>query len=249
MPKHQRLFVTAAAVLLWVSGLLPGASGPAHAQIFSGPAQAADGDSLAMTGLRVRLHGVDAPESAQTCQRGAEIWACGQDAKAMLARLVGGKDVRCQQRDRDKYGRVVATCHAGGLDLAHSMVAAGMAVALPEFSTDYVEHEARARGRKLGLWSSVFDMPAAWRAAHPRQEAVARIAKPEPAARDARRRPPPNVAAPRGSCAIKGNHSRRGEWIYHLPGMPYYDQTRPEAMFCTEAQARAAGYRRANVRP
>ena len=36
--------------------------------------------------------------------------------------------------------------------------------------------------------------------------------------------------------------------IYHLPGMPYYDETRAEAYFCTEAQAQAAGYRRAVVR-
>lgn len=49
-------------------------------------------------------------------------------------------------------------------------------------------------------------------------------------------------------CLIKGNHSRRGDWIYHLPGMPYYDDTRAEAYFCTEAQAQAAGYRRAIVR-
>lgn len=56
------------------------------------------------------------------------------------------------------------------------------------------------------------------------------------------------TAARSSACNIKGNHSRRGEWIYHLPGMPYYEQTRPEAMFCTEAEAQAAGYRRAIVR-
>ena len=52
---------------------------------------------------------------------------------------------------------------------------------------------------------------------------------------------------PSGSCRIKGNHSRRGELIYHLPGMPYYAETRAEQMFCTEAQARAAGYRRSRA--
>ena len=51
-----------------------------------------------------------------------------------------------------------------------------------------------------------------------------------------------------GRCAIKGNRSRRGDWIYHLPGMPYYEATRAEEIFCTEAQAQAAGYRRAIVR-
>ena len=51
-----------------------------------------------------------------------------------------------------------------------------------------------------------------------------------------------------GNCNIKGNRNRKGQWIYHLPGMPYYDRTRPEEIFCTEAEARAAGYRRAIVR-
>jgi hypothetical protein len=32
-----------------------------------------------------------------------------------------------------------------------------------------------------------------------------------------------------------------------MPGMPYYDQTMPEEIFCTEAEAKAAGYRRAKV--
>jgi hypothetical protein len=45
---------------------------------------------------------------------------------------------------------------------------------------------------------------------------------------------------------IKGNRGQHG-WVYHLPGMPYYEQTHAEEMFCSEAQARAAGYRRARV--
>jgi hypothetical protein len=48
-------------------------------------------------------------------------------------------------------------------------------------------------------------------------------------------------------CAIKGNRSRRGEWIYHLPGQEYYEDTRAEDLFCTEREAQAAGYRRAKA--
>ena len=44
-----------------------------------------------------------------------------------------------------------------------------------------------------------------------------------------------------GNCSIKGNRNRKGQWIYHVPGMPYYDRIRPEEIFCTEAEARAAG--------
>ena len=46
-------------------------------------------------------------------------------------------------------------------------------------------------------------------------------------------------------CAIKGNVSQlNGEYIYYLPGMNYYDGTRPERLFCTEEEAQAAGFRR-----
>ncbi len=51
-------------------------------------------------------------------------------------------------------------------------------------------------------------------------------------------------------CHIKGNISAEGERIYHVPGGKYYDATRikpakGERWFCTETEARAAGWRRA----
>jgi hypothetical protein len=66
----------------------------------------------------------------------------------------------------------------------------------------------------------------------------------------------PRAARPVGagvspSCGIKGNISiDSGERIYHLPGQLYYEDTRirPEygdRWFCSEADARAAGWRRA----
>ncbi len=49
-----------------------------------------------------------------------------------------------------------------------------------------------------------------------------------------------------------GDGTRFGDpdfgWIYHVPGMPYYAKTRAEQLFCSEADAGAAGYRRAKVR-
>ncbi len=52
-----------------------------------------------------------------------------------------------------------------------------------------------------------------------------------------------------GTCTIKGNISAEGEGIYHVPGGKYYNPTRintakGERWFCTEAEARAAGWRR-----
>lgn len=51
-----------------------------------------------------------------------------------------------------------------------------------------------------------------------------------------------------GSCNIKGNISVSGERIYHLPHNRYYsetviDESRGESWFCSEAEARAAGWR------
>lgn len=138
-----------------------------QAQDVSGPARASDGDTLNMTGIVVRLHGIDAPELSQTCARAGKPWACGRDAASKLAQLVTGQQVRCEQRDMDDYGRIVATCRAGSIDLSAAMVDAGLAVALSHFSTFYVGNEARAREQRLGIWDSDFQQPAEYRAANP----------------------------------------------------------------------------------
>nr|WP_317186525.1 hypothetical protein [Devosia sp. BK] len=62
----------------------------------------------------------------------------------------------------------------------------------------------------------------------------------------------PSSAQEGSECNIKGNISTRGERIYHLPGQKYYDETRisashGERWFCSEQEARAAGWRRSRV--
>jgi hypothetical protein len=54
---------------------------------------------------------------------------------------------------------------------------------------------------------------------------------------------------PTPECTIKGNMSRKGECIYHVPGGRYYstvkmDLAKGKRWFCTEAEAEAAGCRR-----
>jgi endonuclease YncB( thermonuclease family) len=212
----------------------------AQAQSVVGPAAIIDGDTLDIGGERIRLFGIDAPESQQNCSRGTENWACGSEAGRHLATLIAGRAVRCEARDTDAYGRTVALCRAGSLDLAQAMVQTGFALAFRRYSTDYVDDEAAARGAGRGLWSSTFTVPSEWRAAR-REASAARVERPDP-------RPAPVVAVGNSRCLIKGNINRRGEHIYHMPGMPFYDVTRPERTFCSEAEARAAGFRRAIVR-
>jgi len=157
---YRRRFVQIALIAMLVPAL-------AHAQEISGPARVTDGDTLNLTGFVIRLHGIDAPEFRQTCTRDGTAWTCGKEAADKLTALVEGKTVRCEQRDIDDYGRSVATCKVGQTDLSAAMADAGLAVALPQFTTAYVSNEARARDQRLGIWGSEFQLPSDYRAAKP----------------------------------------------------------------------------------
>ncbi len=57
---------------------------PALADVAS-VASLIDGDTLEIHGQRIRLHGIDAPESRQLCHRNGKPWQCGKDAALVLA--------------------------------------------------------------------------------------------------------------------------------------------------------------------
>ena len=213
---------------------------PAAAETIVGRAVVVDGDSLEIGSRRIRLFGIDAPEATQSCDRNGESWACGQASAEQLRALIGDYQLTCTGNEVDIYARLLAVCTLSGVDLNSMMVAEGWATAFRRYSDDYVVEENRARASRLGLWSSSFMSPEDYRIA---QNATA--TRPEEAGpAQARSRA---VQATSSSCAIKGNRNSRGEWIYHVPGMQYYDRTRAEEMFCTEADAQAAGYRRSRA--
>ena len=214
---------------------------PVHAQTVSGSAEIIDGDSLSVSGISVRLFGIDAPEGTQTCNRSGTAWRCGEESAMQLRNLIGGNPIECSGRDIDTYGRTLAVCAVAGIEINRAMVEAGWATAFRKYSQDYVVEETRARAAHRGIWTSEFALPQDYRAA---QSATRETA---PASLKRRQAPSPAAQAISG-CSIKGNRNRKGQWIYHLPGMPYYDITRAEEMFCSEVQAQAAGYRRAIVR-
>jgi len=188
-----------------------------------------DGDTVRVGGQTIRLHGIDAPETDQRCLRpDGQRWACGVWAAGQVAARWAGRPATCDPVDTDRYGRIVAVCRVGGVDIGAELVAEGVAFAYRRYSRAYVGLERRAAARGFGLHGS-------------------EVVRPE----DHRRaqRPAPQ-AAPASDCAIKGNISSNGR-IYHLPGQEHYARTRispgkGERWFCSEAQARAAGWRRAH---
>lgn len=137
---------------------------PVSAQTITGVASVTDGDSLEIRGTRIRLHGIDAPESRQLCNRpSGQQWRCGQQAALALSDRIGRRSVSCVARDIDRYGRTIAVCSQDGVDLNRWMVSEGWAVAYRQFSRDYVAVEAEARRAGRNIWSGSFVMPWDWR--------------------------------------------------------------------------------------
>lgn len=223
---------------------------PAQGQIMSGPATVIDANTLDMTGSRVRLVGLDAPERKQSCTRSGEDWACGEEAARTLAAIVAEQAITCVAQGADAAGRTLAVCKVRNIDIGQEMLRRGMAIVLDDAPPGYAEASGIAQSLQFGLWAGDFQQPSQWRAANP--SASRREVRPDPegtggaAAARARALSERRYTNASG-CAIKGNRNRRGEWIYHLPGQAYYEDTRPEALFCTEREAVAAGYRRAKA--
>lgn len=127
-----------------------------------GAARAVDGDSLVIAGRQVCLHGIDAPEPGQQCQRQSAAWPCGRAATQALAGLVADEPVDCRAWT-DLSGLLVATCRVGWRDLGAEMVNRGLAIAIEGESLDYLQNHREARARGVGIFAGEFVAPARWR--------------------------------------------------------------------------------------
>lgn len=215
-------------LLLFVLVLAPAF---AWAQGFGGVVRVVDGDTLDVGGTRVRLHGIDAPEIGQHCTRPDLRWDCGTWVAAEVRARIGARKVTCETMDTDHYGRTVARCSVAGQDLGRQLVRDGLALAYRKYSMDYDLDEKAALQAVRGLHGHAMRRPAAHRRAGRTQT--------------------PQAAGPTdAACPIKGNIGRSGTRIYHTPGQAFYARTvirteHGERWLCSEAEARAAGWRRA----
>lgn len=239
-----------AAIWLWPAGLTPSAPSislptmslssfvpfKASDPPIVGRAFAAGGDTLRIGQQTVRLEGIEAPERDQTCARSDNrVWRCGEAAHTALTRLVAGRQVRCEPNGKTGDGAWRATCTAGGTDLAHALVEGGHVLAESGMMPRYRNAQSQAQQAKTGLWSGpgTPERSSEWR------QRMWNEAK---------------TKAPQG-CPIKGKVAgRRGDVVktYHLPWSPTYVRlrvvsSRGERWFCSEAEAQAAGFARAEI--
>ena len=240
-----------AAVWLWPAALTPSAPSlptlptmslssfvpfKAAEPPITGRAYAVGGDTLRIGRQTVRLDGVEAPDRDQTCLRANNRrWRCGEAARSALSRLVSGRQVTCDPAGKHDAGHVRASCSVGSDDLAASLVEGGHVLAEAGMMARYRSAQAKAQQAKAGLWSGpdTPERPAEWRS-RLWEEARAK--------------------APKG-CPIKGKVAgRRGDAVktYHLPWSPTYMRlrvvsARGERWFCSEEDARAAGFASAEI--
>lgn len=203
-----------------------------------GRASVVDGDTIEIAGERIRINGIDAPESSQLCQDDqGRSYRCGAKSAGALEQLLAeSRPLRCEFVEQDQYGRFVGDCfRADGVSVAAALVRAGMALDWPRYSgAAYADEQSAAAAAKVGIWQGEFQAPWEWRAAQRNSSPIAPLVAPVTS----------------DGCGIKGNISRSGEQIYHVPGMRDYDQTQineraGERWFCSEAEAHDAGWRRA----
>ncbi|MHB2207320.1 thermonuclease family protein [Methylobacterium sp. CM6257] len=131
------------------------------AEPLRGPARVIDGGTLVVGQSRVSLFGIAAPDADQTCSDAQDrTYACGRDAARALADHIGGAAVACEPRQGQAGDAIVGFCRIGDEDLAAWMVARGLALPDREAAPGYAAAADRAWGRRLGLWSGVFQDPA-----------------------------------------------------------------------------------------
>jgi endonuclease YncB( thermonuclease family) len=138
----------------------------AFADDLVGQASIIDGDTLEIHGTRIRLWGIDAPESSQSCRGEDSLqYRCGAKAANDLDVFVARRPVSCQPRDLDRYGRTVAACSVGDVDLGDWLVRNGLALDWPQYSKGrYGDAQRDAEHAGRGMWAGSYVEPWLYRA-------------------------------------------------------------------------------------
>ncbi|MCJ1907053.1 thermonuclease family protein [Planococcus ruber] len=159
----------------------------------------------------------------------------GAEATAENKRIIESGEVSIEFDEGgryDDYDRLLAYIYVDGESVQEQLLASGLARVAYIYppNTRYVEEfkevEKQAREKEIGIWEySNYATDRGFNAAAYGSSA------------------PSAGQSYDKKCNIKGNISRSGNKIYHMPGQSSYDQTNPEEWFCTEQEAQDAGFR------
>ena len=131
---------------------------------FIGKVKVVDGDTIKSGKIKIRLHGIDAPEAKQTCKNHDDVkYSCGYRSTKFLKSLINKNQIKCTIKDKDRYGRLIAVCFSGKININATMVREGWAIAYRYYSKDYVNEEEIAKAKKKGIWQGSFVEPYIWR--------------------------------------------------------------------------------------
>lgn len=158
-------------ISLWLCAFVIVLCGSAHADTITGKPQFGDGDTFRISGVKVRIHAIDAPEAEQQCKRADDTcYACGTESTEYMQDLIAGHRVTCTLTGKRSWDRMIGVCTAGGQDLAVLMLKSGWAVAskkylgeVPGKRVPYLAAEQEAEQAKSGMWQGEFTMPWDWR--------------------------------------------------------------------------------------
>jgi len=199
-----------------------------------------DGDTIDVltetTTERVRLIGINTPEVVDPRK---PVECFGREASAKAHELLENKKVYLAadetQDNRDKYKRLLRYAfREDGLFYNLEIIKQGYAYEytyqIPyQYQTEFKAAQILARENKLGFWAD--DACAAKNSLNTSVSTT-------------------TISPPGSNCNIKGNINSKGEKIYHLPACEYYAKTvinlnQGEKYFCSESEAQAAGWRKA----
>jgi endonuclease YncB( thermonuclease family) len=220
-----------------------------------------DGGAIDVGGVTYRLGGIDAPAPDQLCiDDHADSWACGAEARDQLAKLIGDRDVHCDDLGSDTTYKAwhFGTCTAAGQTTSLNQLLVQRGFAMNFASTGesrFGSDETDAKNSRQGLWKGCFVAPHEFRAGR-KDGALLGGACRTDKDREIREALFPSDPAMPSGCSIKGKYAIRARvtgniGIYHLQACRSYPAlTNPDRWFCSEDDARAAGFRKAyNCRP
>ena len=142
-------------------------------KIIIGKANVTDGDTIKINDQKIRLFGIDAPETKQFCKEVylsflifnfKRDYKCGEKSTNALKKKIKDKKIRCLIQDKkDRYRRNIGICYLKKQDINSWLVKNGYAIAYRKYSKKYIIDEQYAEDNKLGIWQGTFMEPEKWR--------------------------------------------------------------------------------------